>query len=162
MYLLHTFPRPKTENLLTSSAVWCREIALPSKGHSQKYLRFLLLVFLNSSFLVYGLHHCLESDKIRSYKTCFSEVSLLTPSKVKVIIQHILVFNSKINESKNRLVSSHSCYTLCLGSSLGCGAHVEAAALYKALGASSLLVWTAGCIYKEISGLPLAQWPSLV
>lgn len=41
-------------------------------------------------------------------------------------------------------------------------AHVEAAALYKALGASSLLVWTAGCIYKEISGLPLAQWPSLV
>lgn len=99
----------KTENLLTSSAVWCREIALPSKGHSQKYLRFLLLVFLNSSFLVYGLHLRLESDKIKSYKTCFSEVSLLTSSKVKVIIQNILVFNSKINESKNRLVSSHSC-----------------------------------------------------
>lgn len=33
---------------------------------------------------------------------------------------------------------------------------------YAALGASSLLVWTAGCIYREISGLPLAQWAPLV
>lgn len=33
---------------------------------------------------------------------------------------------------------------------------------YVALSASSLLVWTAGCIYREISGLPLAQWAPLV
>lgn len=32
---------------------------------------------------------------------------------------------------------------------------------FVALGASSLLVWTAGCIYREISGLPLAQWAPL-
>lgn len=30
------------------------------------------------------------------------------------------------------------------------------------LSASTLLVWTAGCIYREIIGLPLAQWAPLV
>lgn len=31
-----------------------------------------------------------------------------------------------------------------------------------ALGASSLLIWTAGCIYREISDLPLPQWAPFV
>lgn len=50
----------------------------------------------------------------------------------------------------------------CVAEQLVHWAHVEAAALYKELAASSLLLWPAGCIYREISGLPLAQWPSLV
>lgn len=33
---------------------------------------------------------------------------------------------------------------------------------YVALTASSLLLWAAGCMYREISGLPLAQWAPLV
>ncbi len=33
---------------------------------------------------------------------------------------------------------------------------------YVVLCASSLLVRTAGCIYREISGLPLAEWAPLV
>lgn len=33
---------------------------------------------------------------------------------------------------------------------------------YVALSALSLLIWTAGCIYRKISGLPLAQWAPLV
>lgn len=34
--------------------------------------------------------------------------------------------------------------------------------LHVAHSASSLLVWAAGCMYREISSLPLAEWAPLV